>query len=420
EDSNDFLETISSSLMEDSIDTTSQNNPSLNHNLGYMEDNSTTSINQENHTEIQEYRAKTNEQFNDLTLKSIKNTHEMPIYDEYNAKTVSPFEKTYQNIVLHAYEQNSPLKPKYLISEISSSQYILMIEEDNLLDLLYLINRIIDGKILMRYHHKSLKNCSQAYDEFYKILSLSYTDESFQKIIVKGYEYLYNKFLNFKIWIANTYKMKSLLNSEHSSTQLGQYNIVLDGRPENNIIDFYRNIFKSKNYSFLYKVIPGLTLLSQINKDLLIDSRKVYFIRHLQLIICKFEVFRHNYFQKNMKESENLHNLYLDETFCETITILNCLFKKITIFIAFREKIHIILEIYSFVNFIRTKYSYFFCQNPLLERILNENLFENEKFFKELQNYDLFTTVKHGLEDKILQDISGDRKLHKYERYEQE
>ncbi|KCZ74966.1 hypothetical protein H311_04064, partial [Anncaliia algerae PRA109] len=403
--------------MEDSIDTTSQNNPSLNHNLGYMEHNSLTSKKQENHTEIQEYRAKTNENFDYFTLKSIKNTHEMPIYDEYNAKTVSPFEKSYKNIVLHAYEQNGPLKHEQSISENSSSRCIRIIEEDNLLDLLYLINRIIDGKSLGRYQHENFQNCYQAYDEFYKILSLRYADEFFQENLVKEYRYLYIEFCNFKVWIANTYKMKSLIKNERSIAQLRQYNIVLDTRRENNIIDLYRNIFKSKNYSFLYKVLPGLNLLSQINEEYLINSRKVYLIMHLQIIICKFEVFRHNYFKKNKKVSENLHNLYLDETFCETITILNCLFKKITIFIAFREKIHIILEIYSFVNFIRTKYSYFFCQNPLFERILNENLFENEKFLEEVINYDLFLTVKQGLEDKILQDSSGDRKLHKYGRY---
>ncbi|KCZ75932.1 hypothetical protein H311_03080 [Anncaliia algerae PRA109] len=412
EDSNDFLKTISSSLMEDSIDTTSQNNPSLNNNLGYMEHNSLTSINQEKHTELQEYRANTNEEFKDFTTKSIENIHEIPIHDEYNAKTVSPFEKTYQNTFLYAYKQNIPPKLEQLITENSSIRCIRIIEEDNSLDLLYLINRILNRKVLERNQHKRFyPSCYQAYDDFYKILSLRFTDESFQGNLPIGYKYLYNKFIHFKIWIENTYKMKSLLRSKHCYVHLKQYNKILNSRSDNNIIDIYINIFKSKNYSFLYKVLPGLNLLSQINEYLLLNSRKVYLIRHLQLIICKFEVFRHNYFQKNMKESENLHNLNLDETFCETITILNCIFKKITIFIDLGEEIHLILEIYNFVNFIRTKYSYFFCRYPLLERILNENLFENEKFFKELQNCDLFLTVKQGLQDKDLQYSSGDYKL---------
>lgn len=417
---NDFLENIESNLMKDSNDTTSQNNLSLNHNLEYMEHNSLTSTNQEKHTELQEYRAKTNEEFKDFTLKSNENTHEMPAYDEYKAKTVSRFKKSHQNIFLYAYKQNNLLKSEYLICENSSIQSIRIIEEDNSLYLLYLINRIISGKKLGAYHHKFFLNCSQAYDEFYKILSLPFTDESSQVNLARGYKYLYNKFFHFKLWIANTYKMKSLIRNEHSSAHLKQYKVVLDSRPENNIIDFYRNIFKSKNYSFLYKVLPGLNLLSQINEDLLINCRTVYLIRHLQLIICKFEVFRHDYFQKNMKVSENLHNLYLDETFCETITILNCLFKKITIFIKFKKKINIILEIYSFVNFIRTRHPEIFRQYSLLERILNENLFENEKFLKEVKNSDLFLTVKQGLEDKILQGSSGDYKLHTSGRSKQE
>lgn len=120
-------------------------------------------------------------------------------------------------------------------------------------------------------------------------------------------------------------------------------------------------------------------------------------IFYLQLIICKFEVFRFNYFYGRTINREDLEKLYQYPEFNEMVAVISIIFKKLMGKCDILPNISLALEFYSFSHFLRIKHLNLFKEHIELEAFLNSNFSQNkyldsEKDEQGYVNKLLFTT----------------------------
>ncbi|KCZ74339.1 hypothetical protein H311_04697, partial [Anncaliia algerae PRA109] len=101
---------------------------------------------------------------------------------------------------------------------------------------------------------------------------------------------------------------------------------------------------------------PGVLFAYKILNIKYVVTRKVAAIKLLQLIICKFEAFRSQYFFGNPKNYESLKVLEDNFLFKETVAIIFVIFKGVMEICNCSNTFIEVLEIYSFACFIRAKY----------------------------------------------------------------
>ncbi|KCZ80279.1 hypothetical protein H312_02308, partial [Anncaliia algerae PRA339] len=151
---------------------------------------------------------------------------------------------------------------------------------------------------------------------------------------------------------------------------------------QNNILDWYIEIFNSSKYSFFYKVIPTFKFLYKINENKNNKHRSVIIILYSRPIICKFEFLKIEYFPKKVFNEDINQNILSNSKFKELILISSIFLQKINMYCNISENFAKILEILNLVLFIRFKCNSIFDQSNLLESIINLD----NKYFVEVKD----------------------------------
>lgn len=128
----------------------------------------------------------------------------------------------------------------------------------------------------------------------------------------------------------------------------------------------------SSNYSLLLQILSGLNLIDETLNNDIKKTRKVSEIMYIQLIMCKFEVFRKLYFIYHQKNKENLQSLYLNSNFNETLAMISIFLNIAIIHCNLTIDKLKMLEIYNFVYFIRAKYNHVYLRSDVFQYIGNK------------------------------------------------
>ncbi|KCZ77439.1 hypothetical protein H311_01549, partial [Anncaliia algerae PRA109] len=125
-------------------------------------------------------------------------------------------------------------------------------------------------------------------------------------------------------------------------------------------------------------ILPLFHIIFRKNNFPMQKKFAVKIIRYLQLIICKFEVFRHFYFSKKYINEENLQNLHSDEKFNETVAIISKILTNIIMNCCFEaHNMFDILKILDFLYFVRAKY------NSIFQQFISDKILSGIYFFEE-------------------------------------
>ncbi|KCZ81616.1 hypothetical protein H312_00940 [Anncaliia algerae PRA339] len=267
------------------------------------------------------------------------------------------------DIILHPYklkdgnEATKKLPVRKAIAE-EFYNYIKALENDQSLLYHYIINLMIKSDGVPICCSNSLFN-SLTYELFFDTLREKYIiKENTQNI--NEFDILYEDFFEFEKLMATKLNLKNLINKENYRYEYNRLCTVKDVRfscDEKVLLKYFVTIFTSENYIILFKIIPGFNILLSIYKYNMGIKNIIIIARFFQAIIWKFESFRYNFFKQNEISNINLKNLYYNEEFNETITIISIMFGKILSILNLPQNFINLLEIYNFIFFIRAKYN---------------------------------------------------------------
>ncbi|KCZ75802.1 hypothetical protein H311_03211, partial [Anncaliia algerae PRA109] len=263
-------------------------------------------------------------------------------------------------------------KFKYSLSNLQNLQ------DDNGIRLIYLVNILIKSQTFCNLKNSKIssKKFQDTYCKFIEILTEPYHDDLKHMSNYEHKKNLSREYVNFESWIELQYNLLSI-------EQLIKYITTLEKCPKDislesynkktEILRIYIDILNTSNYKILYEILPELELINEVlNVDTQREKYKI--ILYLQLILCKFEVFRANFFCENPVEQEILENLYNNEEFVEVIAIISVIFGKLIKCCHINKNARFALRVYSFAHFLRAKHP----------EILNENgilmMFSKTKF----------------------------------------
>ncbi|KCZ74999.1 hypothetical protein H311_04030, partial [Anncaliia algerae PRA109] len=260
-------------------------------------------------------------------------------------------------------------------------QYFLRIENDYNINLNFLVNLLSRSSIIdhleLRYDPDIYMHI---YGKFYNVLNEQYQDSLIEIHTRADLNSLYLSFIEFMNWVEEKYFFMLIEKSNNYKSHLKCFNMHISkesGKKENDIINFYLNIINEDNYSILYKILPELELIREI-KRVMRPFRLHKIILYLQLIICKFEVFRFNYFYGKTINREDLEILYQYPEFNEMVAVISVIFKKIMSKCSMVPDISLVLKFYSFSHFLRSKHLNLFKEHFELEAFLSSNFSQNK------------------------------------------
>ncbi|KCZ74797.1 hypothetical protein H311_04235, partial [Anncaliia algerae PRA109] len=260
--------------------------------------------------------------------------------------------------------------------------------------------------------------------EFHDFLKIYFQDSMSAPTSFDILEF-YDRYFIYKIWIFDNFKLMKL---EGRSKYRENYIKYIDHCKKNSIsnekslLEFYIRIFDSENYNFLFKIIPYFSLIHRIK-----DITGIYFvvssIKLIQLIICRIEAFRFDYFNRNMIEDKDINELYLDQRFNETILIICILFRKLMAFCNVSEDSKLVFEVYNFIYFLKSQYYQYFISSNILKSIAYDNPFENKilgykmdnlgnlidlDFTKKIKDLDIYKIIRSKINDDLSKSIPLD------------
>ncbi|KCZ77635.1 hypothetical protein H311_01351, partial [Anncaliia algerae PRA109] len=266
-----------------------------------------------------------------------------------------------------------------------------IIEHEYIFDLSYIINKVNKShNIRRRIGDSGCINCL-AYIEFYFNLSAPYEQNSEKIYLENKFEMLHHEFRKFKNWIRIQYRIEDIEITNNYSKKYDEIlsklkeKIVTDSQ---NILSHCTSLFTSNNLDFLFKVLPGLNFL-HFTKNIKPKSLSVKILLYLQLLICKFEIFRFAYTYESKKIAECLENLYKNQQFNETIAIMGVILKRILEYTSVHSKTLDILELLNFAYFVRAKYNDIYNQTYILKSIGDYNFFQSNVLFWVNNNVEL-------------------------------
>ncbi|KCZ80863.1 hypothetical protein H312_01746, partial [Anncaliia algerae PRA339] len=280
--------------------------------------------------------------------------------------------------------QHDEIRKEYSIQKYSDF-YLLFydIQKDYAIRLPYLVN-IINRRCKIAHYDVSCF-CAKAilsYKEFYEILSYSYEFVSIEFDYELGLEKLFDEFKQFEKYIEEEYKITVIRDKyikDHK--QFGEFiqrKNKFTSDYNHDVINFHINILKGDNYKLLPSILPLFHIIFRKNNFPMQKKFAVKIIRYLQLIICKFEVFRHFYFSTKYMNEENLQNLHSDEKFNETVAIISKILTNIIMNCCFEgHNMFDILKILDFLYFVRAKY------NSIFQQFISDKILSGIYFFEE-------------------------------------
>lgn len=260
-------------------------------------------------------------------------------------------------------------------------EYLMFIEKNSSVNFYYILN-LINSKIfsLKKIYDTSVPELLFSYQKFYQNLSTTFDVRNYGFPDKSDYESFFNTFIEYKKWFNDKYK---ILELESRKTYCGRYrNLLADFSGKlnievKNILEFFIYMFKSENYKFLIEILPCFNFLHKIetNSDFL--SRTVYVLNYLQLIICKIEIFRYNFFVVKENKEIFIEYLYQDIEFNNTILEIGILFRRILFYCDVDKNTKEVLDIYNFLYFIKAYYCRVFNQSADLKLLAYADPFQN-------------------------------------------
>ncbi|KCZ82351.1 hypothetical protein H312_00009 [Anncaliia algerae PRA339] len=312
-------------------------------------------------------------------------------------------------------------------------EYINHVAEDISIDLIHLINSFNEkNKIRFYKSQNSFINTLCATREFHDFLKIYFQDSMSPPTSFDILEF-YDRYFIYKIWIFDNFK---LMKIEGGSKYRENYIKYIDYFKKNSItnekslLEFYIEIFDSENYNFLFKIIPYFSLIHRI-KDITGKYFVVSSIKLIQLIICRIEAFRFDYFNRNMIEDKDINELYLDQRFNETILIICILFRKLMAFCNVSEDLKLVFEVYNFIYFLRSQYYQYFTSSKIFKSIAYDNPFENKilgykmdnlgnlidlDFTKKIKDLDIYKIIRSKINDDLSKSIPLDVAIKPFKR----
>lgn len=301
-------------------------------------------------------------------------------------------------LVLYHYSPINIQKSEDEILEYEQNiyEYFSFLAEDNHISFIHLINMINEKFTIRGYSLRSNSKMQMAYEMFFASLNESFKLASDNLDSEDSILSLYNTFSEFGNQVEKKFCIFGINKYNNARRKMKDYKNKLDTflRESNlDILDWYIKILESKNYNFLFEILPSFKLiyLKTRNEN---SKIKITELICLQLIFCKMEAFRLKFF-KTYKEKENelIDNLYGDPYFNETLIIISIIFQKFVLLDQTNESTKILIEAFNFVNFVKLKFP---------------KTYESQKFFQLYEKFssDLFlfpVQAKniHEIEDQI-------------------
>ncbi|KCZ81577.1 hypothetical protein H312_01032 [Anncaliia algerae PRA339] len=297
-----------------------------------------------------------------------------------------------KNIYLHRYKRRTTNTPKFVFNEEMRSNFDMFakIEGDYNLHSNILLNRFLNCKFQNHKKGQFSKYYSTKLIELASILSQTFHTEDGSNSNEQNLLTIYNQFQKFKSFIKNEYKLDIIKKKTNSNHSYKKYiaNLKSGSKKNVNFSDLIIEILCSENYEILFKIFPELDLMFKLKANKISKIKIITVLRIFQLMIYKFELFRSNFLNGNLNKI-SLEQLYSNQEFNETISIISLLLKEIMEIIYGKK--NEVLELLNFIYFIRAKYYNYFLEQKDLQFV-----------FKIVSKGEIDHTKKH---DYIIKDI---------------
>lgn len=330
---------------------------------------------------------------NEMNVEGIDDLENELIKNPFASIEPTIFTGKPEDIYLHPYacREKIEIENRKVYRKYKKYQYLKNIEKDNSISFLLGIKTIVSTYVFRNiFKEKDNIRKKISYIEFFDTCG-SYNNNEFDTINSEiEYEKLYDQFEKYKSWAQENYRLNMKGNKNIKFRNIFRHFLnIFDKKKENSrleLIDSYINILTSSNYKILFRILPGFNLLNKFRK---IDGSfegTLKAIRYLQLILCTFESFRYNYFENKKILSVNLQNLYLNENFNETILIISIILNKFLALIKFKKQTFVVLEVYSFIYFVKAKYNHLYIESEMYKSFVDINYFDNKIFKQDISD----------------------------------
>ncbi|KCZ81916.1 hypothetical protein H312_00677 [Anncaliia algerae PRA339] len=318
--------------------------------------------------------------------------------------------------ILYAYETKNIVNFDKYGSTITKEQkeaYVLFnnLEVDYNFHLRFLINKVNIKNKLVNTSRDPIYYDIGAYEEFSNILStnISYLLLVDDNIIdLRAYIVAFKMYKTLVINKLNIENINIKFNYHRNlKTYIGK---IIES--QKNIYDCYIEAFYSKNYIFLTNILPGLNFIHKIRFPGHNKGNMALIFKYLQLILCKFEVFRHTFFTMTDKIEVGVEDLYLDSNFNDTIAVIGIILKLAMEKCNLSFKNLQVLDVLNFAYFMRAKYNNMYKRSKFFQALGNINSTQNESIYLEkdcygeLMNLYFYKEFKDGYEYLISKILS--------------
>ncbi|KCZ80103.1 hypothetical protein H312_02507 [Anncaliia algerae PRA339] len=367
----------------------------------------------------EETKQRNEESVLNLTIDQIPNTKNKKNIELAHSDPHTSFSiKNDQPIFLKPYNPLNSIHGGKQIGLSSNPIYIHFqtIEKENGIYFICVVNEINSKNKLQRLSSgKKFRNSINAYNEFYSILSKNYTTTIVEINSETKYNLLFDEYIEFKNWAILNFNIFKIDISRGGFSKLKTYKTFSKSKRATDIINLIIQIFESENYRILFDIIPCLRLLKILKtKTSIISPLKI--IKYLQLIICKFEIFRYILFLNNRTREVGWKILSENSKFNETAAII-CLILHRILFNVRIPNINLeVLEIYSFFYFLKAHSIGFIYLLPVIEIFCHRSIVENNylqlntddlenliglNFSKEFQDMEVYKLFKRKFMEYI-------------------
>lgn len=297
-------------------------------------------------------------------------------------------------------------------TEIKINDYFQLIATDYLIYYVHIINIInADGKKILNGKKFEENFDLDVCEEFARILSKTFPIDYKKLAEMTNLKDYYNSYVVFENWVEKNYNLSKMIDQKSYLRQLKATKERFRKSENIEILNAFIEIFKSKNYSLLFKILPCFNLIYKINEINLANKRILFLSRYLLLVLCKYDVFRYNYFKKAKKDYESIEKLQITEEYNETLAIISVFLRNIMLIINVPDFVLKVLEVYCFVYFLRAKYYKVFQRYGKLKILTNIDVLYSDTFIIRKNNSKNITSIrfKQKYEQKALLQLINTR-----------
>lgn len=263
-------------------------------------------------------------------------------------------------------------------NKIPIAYTFLCIESDYSLIFSYITNKIC-GTILLRNKQTDIIKIHNAYEKYKSCLSKKYICQFLESNFIisdeNNWKFLFYQYVDFKNWMNNTYKFKSIKSGSNYNQIFITYQTKIFEKYNDNLkdaLDLLLEAFNSSNYNFLYKLIPIYNLIHKITMFRGNYSKSITIVLYLKLIISKIEIFRYDFFgEQNI--SETIEKLYENNMFNKLIAEIGMIFAEVINLCFTSKEILEVVEVLNFIYFIRAYYNDFYKCSEILRNVVDIN-----------------------------------------------